>query len=212
MLLTDWEYSNMKNKERYFYKELPDGYVEDYVIDAVKSKKTAVLLNVIGLILTVLSGAAIYLFRFGFRFPEIEQFKTVWGSELFLLLFLVSMITYLILHELVHGIVYKLLTREKLTFGISWSCAFCGVPHIYVTKKCALLSILAPFMVFSIIFVPLCFIFNNYVSLLFILLFAIHFGGCVGDLYGTLIMLFKYKGKTIFMNDTGPKQSFFVKH
>ena len=44
-----------------------------------------------------------------------------------------------------------------------------------------------------------------------LVLFGIHFGGCVGDLYDTLVYLFKYKSPDTLMNDTGPKQTFYVK-
>ena len=115
----------MKKYER----ELPPGYKEVFNIDAT-SKKTGLIFNGIALVIaivTVLVGC-IPLFL-----QESVYFKI--GSLEFLLLdviFLVSMIVYMVLHELTHGAAYKLLTGEKLTFGLSWSCAFCGVPNIYV--------------------------------------------------------------------------------
>ena len=120
----------------------------------------------------------------------------------------VGMIAYIILHELTHGLVYKVMTKQKLTFGLTLSCAFCGVPNIYVTRKTALLAILAPFVVFTIIFIPLIIVLPaNMINLALVIIFGIHFSGCVGDLYGTIVLI-TLKGK-ILMNDTGPKQTFY---
>jgi hypothetical protein len=70
---------------------------------------------------------------------------------------------------------------------------------------------LAPFVIHSIWMIALiCLLPANVWCLLVIVLFAIHFGGCAGDLYGTLILLFKYRGKSVLMNDSGPKQTFYV--
>jgi hypothetical protein len=38
-----------------------------------------------------------------------------------------------------------------------------------------------------------------------------HLGGCVGDDYVTLLFLFKFKDKTTLVQDTGPKQTIYVK-
>ncbi|MCQ2122483.1 MAG: DUF3267 domain-containing protein, partial [Fibrobacter sp.] len=61
------------------------------------------------------------------------------------------MLVYIVLHELVHGAVYKLLTGQKLTFGFKASVAYCGVPDIYVYRRTALAALLAPFVVFDIV-------------------------------------------------------------
>ena len=117
---------------------------------------------------------------------------------------------YVILHELTHGLVYKIMTKQKLTFGISLSCAFCGVPKIFVTRKTALFSILAPFVVYSLIFLPILILIPaNMICLAILLVFGTHTSGCVGDLYGTIVLA-SLKGE-LLMNDTGPKQTFFVK-
>ncbi|MBO4356326.1 MAG: DUF3267 domain-containing protein [Clostridia bacterium] len=161
------------------FNELPAGYKTDYVIDAKDNKKIAVLLNLAAFALAGVAGLAVYLLRFkGFNYPKASDMQSIWKTEGFLLLFIVSMVIYMILHEIVHGIAYKIMTKEKLTFGLTWSCAYCGIPGSYVTKRCALISILAPLTVFSAVFLPLCFLTGNFVSFLFILLFAVHFGGC----------------------------------
>jgi hypothetical protein len=188
----------MKN----FYYELPEGYKEIKVIDA-KNKKTIIYMNLasVGLML-----AAILPFLFIKPINIFEQDPKHLYISIFIMAF--GMILYIVLHELVHGFWYKIMTKEKLTFGMTLSVAFCGVPHIYVNKKTALLAITGPFILFSIIFIPLLILMpaNAYYFAL-VIIFGMHISGCSGDLYGTLYLL-SQKGD-LLMNDTGPKQSFY---
>lgn len=196
----------MKKYER----ELPPGYKEVFNIDAT-SKKTGLIFNGIALVIaivTVLVGC-IPLFL-----QESVSFKI--SSLEFLLLdviFLVSMIVYMVLHELTHGAAYKLLTGEKLTFGLSWSCAFCGVPNIYVYRQASLIALVAPLILFTIVFsilsVVLFFAGPAY-YILSLILFGLHLGGCAGDGYVTLLFLLKFKDRRTLIRDTGPKQYIYV--
>ena len=123
------------------------------------------------------------------------------------------MLLYTALHELVHGAAYKLLTGRKLKFGVSLTAAFCGVPDIYVYRKTALISLLSPFVVFDIVFLLLTvFITDPWYKIDAALMLSIHVGGCAGDLYDTMLYLFKFKDPSTLMRDTGPKQTFFVKY
>ena len=54
------------------------------------------------------------------------------------IIFIAAMLLYIVLHELTHGIAYKLTTGRKLTFGFTLSVAYCGVPDIYVYRKAAM--------------------------------------------------------------------------
>ena len=191
-----------------FERDLPRGY---RLVQTVDAKDT-----VVGLLLTlgsfVLMVPAVVLLMipvfasFDRFFEDAEQLLAVMPA------FLVITVAYLILHELVHGIAYKKLTGEKLTFGISWSCAYCGVPHIFTYRKIALISVLAPFVVFTVVFlVILPFAFAHpWLYLALTLVFGMHIGGCIGDLYVACLFLFKYKNPAALMNDTGPCMTFFL--
>ena len=186
-----------------YYDQLPEGYVEDYVIDA-KNVKFGIVFNVIAIAVAIIIVALAVLIR-NISFSDIDL--------IILLSSFVVLFVYIVLHELVHGLFYKIFTKRKLTFGITWSAAFCGVPELYVKKTPMLVTILAPFVVFSAILIPLMIFIESptiYVSLAIIL--GSHLGGCSGDLYGAGIMLFKYsRHPELLCNDTGPKQSFYVK-
>ena len=192
-----------------FTRELPAGYRLVKTVDA-GDKRFGLLMNLWALLLSAVAGVGGFLLKFrddpGSAFPDLGN---VWVFEGWLFGMLVALILYLVLHELTHGAVYRLLTGEKLTFGVKLTCAFCGVPNVYVTRKTALLSLLAPFTVFSVAFLLPFFLLSGPVSFAFLVLFALHFGGCAGDLYDTILLLFRLKGK-LLMRDTGPSQTFYV--
>ncbi|MCM1131432.1 MAG: DUF3267 domain-containing protein [Roseburia sp.] len=193
-----------------YEKILPEGYNEIFHIDA-KNKKTGLVFTLFSLVLTILPLAILLLIYFCTK--EFE-FELSYKTSLYLLALAIAMILYIVLHELVHGIAYKALTKQKLTFGISWSCAYCGVPNIYVYRKASMIALIAPFTVFSLLFGSLVIWFYFLDGALFFLmslLFSIHVGGCVGDLYMFTLFLFKYKDKILLMKDTGPEQFLYQK-
>ena len=192
-----------------YYRELPEGYREARVVDA-KAKKTSVILTLSSIALTALAFVPIAVFcDFEVVFNALKEKTAVVPYFVFLF----SMVIYVILHELIHGAAYKALTHQKLTFGFTLTVAFCGVPDVYTSRKTALIALLAPFVTFTVIFVPLL-VWLHGVNMVFYafagILFAIHFGGCIGDLYMTALLLFKYKDPRTLMNDTGPKQTIYL--
>ena len=127
------------------------------------------------------------------------------------LVFWVALIAYIVLHELVHGAAYKLLTGQKLTFGITLTVAFCGVPEIYVYRRASLIAVLAPFVVFTVLGVVLLAVFPGAWTRFFLLIFlGLHIGGCSGDLYNTWLYLTRFKDSRTLTRDTGPVQTFYV--
>ena len=189
-----------------FFTELPKGYREVYHLNA-KSAKVGIIFTVASFVMAfavILPCVLAVSFSFSISSDEI----LVAG-----LVLVVCIIAYIVLHELVHGIAYKALTGSKLTFGITLTVAFCGVPDIYVTRKTALIALLAPFTVFSVLFcaiaVWLYFIGSVYYYAV-IILSGLHFGGCVGDLYTAILIFTKYRDGRLLMRDTGPEQMFYL--
>ena len=198
--------------------ELPNNYLEAKIID-VKDNKFGIIMNVVAiavlLITLVITWFALFA-QYDESFSDILFNRILvfdaWTMLLRVAIFMVSMIAYIVLHELTHGAVYKLLTKQKLTFGITLTAAYCGVPNIYVYRTTALLSLLAPFCVFLPVFLVPMFFLNNYLDvLLFAFMLGMHVGGCSGDLYDTFLYLFKYRDPSTLMRDFGPKQIFYVK-
>ena len=195
-------------KKKTFESELPKGYTIAKVFDA-KNKKSVIVMNVVALLLMIICVAVLLIPVF----LNADRLGSDGYTFFLWLYFLLAYLVYIVGHELVHGIAYKALTKEKLTFGISLSCAFCGVPKIYTYRKTALIAVLAPFVAFSIAFIPLmilAFYSNIYIYIMVALVFACHFGGCVGDFYVAYLLLIKYKREDTLMNDTGPKMTIYV--
>lgn len=199
---------------KHFEEKLPENYRLVKTVDATKAP-FAVVFNLLSLVMMVGAFAVLY-FAFGTDVSLIkEQFLTLpdFTKILALLLFVVGFIVYIVLHELVHGVVYKAFTKRKLTFGVTMTCAYCGVPDVFVYRTASLCALLAPFVIFSIAFiVPMFFLQNTVWFLLLAALFAMHFGGCVGDLYITLLYVFKFRDGKTLMRDTGPVQTFYLPH
>ena len=198
----------MERKGKYFESELPEGYRVVKTIDA-KDKKVGIVLNLIALIPLAISLVVAY---FAMGSPTlIDGVTNAWQFVIYCFALLISLIVYLILHELVHGAVYKFFTREKLTFGITLAAAFCGVPNIYVYRKPALVAVLAPFVAFLPIFLTLCFVLPvPLMKMLAAFMLGMHIGGCSGDLWVSGLLLFKLRDNATLINDTGPKQTFCV--
>lgn len=188
-----------------YYLELPENYKLDKTID-MKKMSTNIFLNVLNILFVIIS----FLILIPLKFKEIKIDNLI---ELSIVMFiaLIGFIIYIVLHELTHGLFYKIFTKQKLTFGVSLTYAYCGVPNIYVRKKEAIIACLSPLIIFSIIFLTLIFILPpNYINLSIIILFSFHFGGCSGDIYLSLILLTKYD-KDTYIKDTGPTQYIYKK-
>lgn len=201
----------MSKRHLNFERDLPKGYKEDFHINA-KDKGTALILSIVALAITaiVFVLCLIPIFKSGIDISDVKMgyFFLFYG------VFIVSMLGCIVLHELTHGLVYKLMTGEKLTFGITPAAAFCGVPNIYTYRRCAILALVAPLIILTAILVPIVWLFSisnplYYIGFSFIL--AMHLGGCIGDGYLSILLLTKYKDKDVLIKDTGPEQFIYVR-
>ncbi len=192
-----------------YYMTLPEGYREVKVVDAKKGS-TSAFFTVSSIGLTILALVPIVL---NCDYSQVSLSFHDRQTLIAYFLMFVGLIVYIVLHELTHGIAYKALTHQKLTYGFTLTVAFCGVPDIYTSRRTALISLAAPFVTYTVILIPLM-IWLHSVSMLYYLavgfIFASHFGGCIGDLYMMYLLLFKYKDPRTLMNDTGPKQTIYI--
>lgn len=192
-----------------YYKDLPENYREVFHIDA-KSKKVGIAFTVASLVITVAS-----LLVIGLLTDLSSIVNAIKESSILVpyLVLLAGLFLYIVLHELVHGAAYKALTHQKLTFGMTLTVAFCGVPDIYTSRKTALIALTAPLVVFSIVFLALMAVFrtsNPVYFAVFSILFSIHLGGCVGDIYMTFLLATRFRNPELLMRDTGPAQTLYL--
>lgn len=196
----------MKNYEI----KLPKGYHPVYQIDA-KDKKIGWILNIASLPLFAV--IAIPLFTWLKASTGKPLYELLNLDIFYYLILIVIYIVYIFAHELTHGAAYYALTRQKLTFGTNLFVAYCGVPNIYVYRKPALIATLAPFVTYSILFsLSIALSVSFAWQVIWIMALAVHVGGCVGDLWVALILIFRFKGQPyLLVRDTGPKQTFYNK-
>ncbi len=203
-----------KQKQENYERELPDGYRQALYINA-KDAKFGIIFNLIALLVLIgVMMSAFLTLRVDGRLSLDILNIGIGKISIAYLVFLVSMFGYIVLHELVHGWAYKTLTGEKLTFGVSWSCAFCGVPDVYTYRRTAIISVIAPFTLFTVLFIPILavlYFFSPLYYLIFAFVFGLHLGGCSGDLYVLYLLTFRFKDKRTLMRDTGPEQFFYVR-
>ena len=179
------------------------GYKECTKIDLVKNKKEALLVNVYGIIIMVVMAVFIPLLIMG----GIIEFNLETTFPLFFIVLLISLILYIPLHEIVHGIVLKKYTDEKLSFGWKLVYAYCGSKEAVVDRKEYYAVALAPLLVFSVVFISLM-VLNPSLSLVWYVMEIMNVSGSVGDIYVS-IKLRKEKSRDILITDSGTDMSFW---
>ena len=179
------------------------GYKECTRIDLVKNKKEALLVNIYGIIIMVVMAVFIPLLIMG----GIIEFNLETTFPLFFIVLLISLILYIPLHEIVHGIVLKKYTDEKLSFGWKLVYAYCGSKEAVVDRKEYYAVALAPLLVFSVVFISLM-VLNPSLSLVWYVMEIMNVSGSVGDIYVS-IKLRKENSRDILITDSGTDMSFW---
>ncbi len=202
------------DKSKNYEKAIPQDYVLVKYVDAKTDKKLITIYTLLSFVpFVILFPILILIAWFCSGYKISDSLQNAFGLSIPLLIMCVVLMVYIVLHELVHGLTYKIMTGAKLTFGLTLAVAFCGVPEIYVRKKASIAALIMPFCVFSVVFIAstigLWFVSPLY-GILSGVVFSIHIGGCVGDLHWTLMYLTKFKHCNTLMRDTGPKQYLYI--
>ena len=127
---------------------LPDGYKEIFKVNLQKDKKIAMAINIWAVAVAVLLAVPGHLYV-----PVTTLFNMDNGLGAYTLRFvcmLVSIIAYLILHELIHGITMKFFGTQKVNYGFTGLYAFAGSDDYYC-KKSYITIALAPIVVLGIV-------------------------------------------------------------
>jgi hypothetical protein len=124
--------------------ELPEGYIEIKRLDFIRNKKTALAINLaaggvffaailIGGLAGLVSLEGIYVFHGT-------------ASLLFLLVFLVSMIAFAVVHELIHGAFIKKYSGKRARIGFTRLYAY-AASDAYFNKRQYLIIAFAPVVI-----------------------------------------------------------------
>ncbi len=185
---------------------LPDGYKEIFKVNLQKDKKIAVSINVFAMTIAVVLAVPMH-----FYVPVTSLFNMDDGLGAYTLRFvcmMVSLVAYMILHELIHGITMKFFGTKKVKYGFTGLYAFAGSDDYY-NKKSYITIALAPIVVLGAtlaiinILVPKEWFWVVY----FIQLTNI--SGAVGDMYVTA--KFSKMPKDILVQDSGVGMTVYSK-
>lgn len=118
--------------------------------------------------------------------------------------FLVGFVVLTIIHELIHGLFFKLFNPEnKVKFGIKWKqgMAFATSPGSLYNRGQMFVISLAPFVLISLVLSAL-FVLGWLNVVYYLLLVSAHAGACIGDFYYAYLFLIKFGKNNILVEDT----------
>lgn len=188
------------------YRTLLPDYIEYYSVDLQKNKKIALLVNVMAILIGVIMAVPMH-----FVVPISTLYSMDQGFFNYILRFvvlLVSMVGYMILHELIHGVVMKICGTKKVKYGFTGLYAFAGSDDYY-NKKAYIFIALAPVVLWGLIIAIInCFIPVEWFWVVYIVQ-IINISGAAGDLFVT----FKFSRfpKDIIVKDYGVGMTVYSK-
>ena len=188
------------------FENLPDDYREIYSIDLQKDKKMSVIVNGLAVVI-----AALLAIPMNFVVPFYTMFNLETGTKAMLIKYgvlIALMITYMILHEIVHGIAMRICGTKKVKYGFTGLYAFAGSKDFYDIKSYIFIA-LAPVVLWWVIlgvvnlFVPIGWFWVVY------LIQIVNLSGAAGDLFVTI--KFSRLPKDILVQDYGVGMKVFSK-
>lgn len=182
---------------------LPEGYKEIKKVDLQKDKKLAILVNGFAfLIMAVMVVPMLFI-------VPIKSFMAD-GMILYLVklgVIIVGMIVYIVLHELVHGIVMKYYSKIKPTYGFTGMYAYAG-SSAYFCKKHYIVIALAPIVLWGVVLLILNLLVPTGWFWVVYLIQMMNISGAAGDLY--VSASFSKLPKDILINDTGVSMTIYA--
>ena len=161
---------------------LPEGWQLLRRIDLAANKKEAVLVNSLALLIgAVLLFAGMTQVPFG----AIGELPNPW---LGLLVMAAGSVAYLFLHEVVHGVFFRLFGRQKVQYGFCGLYAWAG-SRVWFDKKRYLVIGLAPVVVWGIVLALVLMAVPRGWFWPFYLIELQNLAGAAGDLYVAALLL-----------------------
>lgn len=175
-------------------------------LNLLENKKVIFWLNIISIPLIVLFFAA---FTFISLIVDVPVQETHTFNLSTTLLSLVAFFLLIILHEVIHGIFFKLFNPEaKVKYGFKNGMAYATSPNSFYTKGKFVWICLAPFIIITFILFFLLY-FGIITPTSFALIASLHAAACVGDFYWVYLIIRLEKGA--YVEDTEVGISFYRK-
>ncbi|MDW8300488.1 MAG: DUF3267 domain-containing protein [Anaerolineae bacterium] len=165
---------------------LPEGYQLVRRI-TLESPRLIIVLNLVGLALligAVLAYQLFYTLLSAHGFAQGVNFLADIQPLFFAILTLVAIFVMLVIHELIHGVAFRLF-GAKPRYGISLEkgVAFAAADRYYLTRDTYVIVGLAPLFVITLITMALMTVTSGETNTLVALIGASNVGGSVGDLW-----------------------------
>jgi hypothetical protein len=191
-------------------RTLPDGYIQTHEINLAKNKRLAILLNIVGFIIFVLSFVLLGLFVRRVRTDLSTITFTMRGDlsallQLLGLFLLVALI--MVVHELIHGLFFWVFTRSKPAYALRRSYAYAAAPDWFIPFRQYWIIGLAPLVLIDAIGILLILLAPTGWILPILLLVALNTAGSIGDMLITLRLL--RLSPASLAKDTGDSVCFF---
>ena len=123
------------NKNVHYENSIPEDYVLVKKVDAKSDKKLIAAYTFLSFVPLIIIAPVLFIIaRYCNGYCVIDRF---YDDFVIVALFVtcIILLVYVILHELVHGITYKIFTGSKLTFGITLTVVFAVCPKYMSAKK-----------------------------------------------------------------------------
>ncbi len=187
-------------------QELPHDYKKIFSVNLQKTKKVAIFVNIFGLLIAIAMAVPMH-----FYVPITSLFDMSGGLIPYVIrlgALIISMIVYMILHELVHGIAMKSFGTKKVKYGFTGLYAYAGSSDYYGKTTYIIIS-LAPVIVWGVIiaivniFVPIEWFWVVYIIQI------CNISGAAGDMYVTA--KFSKMPRDILVHDSGIEMTVYSK-
>jgi uncharacterized membrane protein (DUF485 family) len=164
---------------------LPDGYIQTHEIDLAKNKGLAILLNIIGFFIFILSFILLGSFA-NWMHSELSSSTITLRGDLptivRLLALLVMVALLMVVHELIHGLFFWIFTHSKPVYALHLAYAYAAAPDWYIPINQYRIVGLGPLVIMDAIGLLLILTAPTSWILMIIFLVAINTGGAVGDM------------------------------
>ena len=189
---------------------LPEGYIRIVEINLAKNKGLAVLLNIIGLFISIVTFVLSWSFTNWFipgKLPNTYLFKADLATISWLSVLGILVILSLMIHEFIHGFFFWFFTRSKPVYALHLAYAYAAAPGWYLPVRLYRIIGFAPLVLMDVIgLLTITLVQPNWILIL-VFLIAFNTGGSVGDMW----IMWNTLGKSpeCLVNDVGDGVTFF---
>lgn len=182
-------------------KQLPAGYREIKRIDLMSNRKEAILVNALALVIVIaLAALGIVLSP-----PFTGIFLSV-QTVINTILLLASVLLYMILHELIHGVLMKGFSGIKPRYGFTGLYAYAGSEALFSRRQYLLIAF-APVVLLGLILAGLNICFYQSGFWFFYVLQIVNISGAAGDIYVGIQIVRAHNA--VLIRDTGTGMSLY---